>query len=810
MNKNYVLSALLLSGVAQAELVGLNESSLENVSGQTGIGINFDKIISIGSFTYSDDDGSSGGDLQFNDINIGNPADVTGTTAHSQHLIDVDATGGLFIDSLFEATRLQVGGISVGSHIGSRSFGQFIFDFEGTNLLQIGGATPSGFLINSTTSLKNADFIWSTNGASFHLDNLTIDRNLTDAVFEEKDIGGGQTALVIDITKYSSATTIGGVCFSTADCAVGESFGSFSREINLINSQIQMHGGGREGEGLTMNMYFEFDESVNATGDGNVSTYTDEATIKLAKQSGNVTVTGFTFDIGRSEALIGDHVALQFDQVIGNYKIGSLEIAGASMGAFEMQFDFSDATHDTVLYQNKLLLAPGIAFAGEAFNTGNANFDAFMTNFYSKVTSTSDGISLFNEWNMTADFIYTDDGNTLRVDNYLTYGNGYTTLDVRTGDLSIDSSNSTTESFLAVGVRDYKVNYKIDGLRVGSENSQLQNGYELLGFSPEAQFTMNAAIEIRAGGAVGNGITFDGDVLLSDANFAITKSNNVGVYLDDAVYEFHFRDVTLDVDNQGIKLVLGELWSEFTVDDVRFGDKSSGSSLGGLIVKRYQTGSEVLINAGGAVSKCMDGTGADAAACGTDGGYWLDTGTEGITIASKQILQKRVGSKENSATWITGRTVNDNGTAGNTADDYYEANTGNQLKVDNIYTSDGYDDTNTHGIQTTFSVDVAKTRVLKKTTGADVNGINGNKGDELISTGTGVADYIYVATPDAAQQANRPTSLVISSNTQIKELNAESIQLIHANALATPATLIHGVKLQNLNLSSTLSVTPIR
>ncbi len=774
MNKSYVFSALLLTGLAQAELVGLDEASLEQVNGQTGIGINMDKIISVGSITYSDDDddGASGGDLQFQNINIGNPANVTGSTAHSQHLIDVDGTDGLFIDSLFEATRIQVGGISVGSHIGSRSFGQFVYDFEGTNLLQIGGATPSGFLINSTTSLKNVDFVWTTNGASFHLDNLTIDRNLTNAVFEEKEtyIGSGQTALVIDIANYSSATTIGGICFSAADCAVGESFGSFSREINLINSQVQMHGGGREGEGITMNMYFEFDESVNDTGDGNFTSYTDDATIKLAKQSGNVTVSGFTFDIGRSEALIGDHVALQFDQVIGSYKIGSLEVAGASMGEFEMIFDFSDATHDTVLYQNKLLLAPGIAFAGEAFDTGNTNFDAFMTNFYSKVTNTSDGISLFNEWNMTADFIYTDDGSNLRVENYLTYGNGYTTLDVRSGDLSIDDSNEDSRSFLAVGVRDYKVNYKIDGLKVGSESSELQNGYEFFGFNPEANFTLNAAIEIRAGGSEGNGITFDGDALLSDANFAVTKTNvgtkDVGVYLDDAEYEFHFRDVTLDVDNQGIKLVLGELWSEFRVGNVRFGDKTSGASMGGQIVKSYQAGSELIVSAGGASSKCMGGIGGEASVCTTNGGYWLDTGAEGITLASKQILLKRNGAKENSATWLTG-TVNDNGTTGDKSDDFYEENTAQQLKIDNIYTTDGFDDdTNTYGIQATSSLDVA-------------------------------------TSPLAV------TSLVVSTVTKIKELNAESIQLIHPNALAAPATLIHGFKMQNMNLSATLFVTPI-
>ncbi len=818
MNKHYLLSALLLSGFSQAELVGLDEGSLENVSGQTGIGINFDKIISIGSVTYSDEDGASGGALQFKDINIGSPDDVTGTMAHSQHLVNVDATGGLFIDSLFESTRLQIGGISVGNHIGSTSFGQFIFDFEGTNLLQIGGASPSGFLINSTTSLKNVDFVWSTNGASFHLDNLTIDRTLTDAVFEEKDIGGGQTALVIDIPNYSSATTIGGVCFSAADCTVNESFGSFSRELSLINSQIQIHGGGREGEGLTMNMYFEFDESVNLVGDGNHSSYTDESTLKLAKQSGNITVTGFTFDIDTADVQLGDHIAMQWDQVKGNFKIGSVEIAGASLGALEFQFDFVDATHDSVLYQNKLLLAPGITFAGDTFNTGNANFDVFMTNFYSKVNSSSDGISLFNEWNMTADILYTDNDNTVLIDNYQNYGNGYTTLDVRTGDLSIDNSNDANESFLAIGVKDYKVHYSFDGLKMGSQDAQNQNGYELLGISPEAEFTMNAAIEIRGGGNVGSGVTFDGDVLLSDANFAVTKTNlgakNVGVYLDDASYEFHFRDLTLDVENEGIKLLLGELWSDFTIEDVRFGDKYSGNSLGGFVIQQYQTGSEVVISAGGATGRCMDGSGADAAACDGNGGYWLDTDGEGLTVASKQILQKRSGTKENSVTYVTGRTVNDNNTAGDLTDDFYEANTGQQMKIDNMYTTDGYNgtptDTNTYGIQSTMSVDVAKTRVLKKTDGADANGIVGNKGDELISTGPGVTDYVYAPVPTTAQKANRPTALILTSNTRIKELNVESIQLIHPDALATPATLIHGVSLQNLNLSSTLSVTPIR
>jgi hypothetical protein len=780
-----LLLATLVSNVA-AEMIGLNESTLEGVSGQSGIGVNIDKLISIESITYSDEDGTSGGDLQIQKIKIGNPSDIN-TTAYSQHRVDVDGVDGLFLENRFDATRVQIGGISVGNHIGSRSMGEFIFDFEGINTLNIAGNTMglSGFLINSTTNFTNVSYQWNTNGNTFRAEGITIDNVLTDAVFEEKDIGGGISALVIEMPTYTSAITVNAACFNAAGCMT-DSLGSFSRNLALKDSYIQIYGGGREGEGISMNMHFEYD------GTSSQSTYTDDASINFGLISGLVDIKGLTFDIGTAEANIGDHIALQVDQVIGNYKIGNVEIAGTSVGEFEAIFDFTDGIGNSAGYQNKTLIAPGIAFAGQALS------ETFMTSFYAKVNDLSDGVSVFNEWNMTGSFIYTDNNHSISMNNVYSYGSGYVTLDLRSGGTqSIDSTNGA-ESFLAIGIKDYNVNYGFDGFVIGEDAAaQQQSGYELLGLSPQASFNMNAAIEIRSGGTNGSGVTFDGDVLLNNANFALTRDSTTGngIYLDDAVYDFHFRDVTFDVDSGGIQLVIGEMWSEFTVNDVRFGDSIAGASFGGLVINRYQTGSTATISGGGAgIAKCIGGTGTDLATCT---GNWIDPESQGLTIATTSILQPRNGTKENSFAWEANRTAG--------------AGTGVSIKADNIYTSDGYGDTaNTYGIQTVTSIDVAKTRVLKKFTGTDLNGVIGNEGDELIVDSAETAGYKYVTAPTDIEKSSRATGLIISNNVQIKELNIESIQLIHPTAAVSTNTLLHGMKLQNLNMSSTLSVTPIR
>lgn len=812
--KLLLIAPICLSvSLANAELVGMDERSLESVSGQTGLTLEMHKQIKIDEIRYSDKDGASGEILDFKDIVIGHPSDVNNTQAVSIHRIDVDGNDGLVIVSDYQATRLQIGSMSVGSHRGSvldgyatrQSFGQIQYDWTGTNTLKINGksAGESGFIISSDTSITDSDFRWTTNGNTLQVNDMVYNSHITDMTLDVED-DSVNAYLALRMPSLSYDYTIGAVCFSNVDCVTGNSLGSFAQSRAYKDSHIFIYGGGREGTGITMDMHFEFDDSVNASGDGNVISYTDEATVKIAKQSGVVDVTGFTFDIGTAEAVLGDHIAMQWDSVVGNFKSDLVEIAGNSVGGFEVVYDFSDATHDSVDYKNQLKLAPGIAFAGNDFSSDTslsaAGFDALMTTFYSNVDSVSDGISLYNQWNMTADFFYIDDTHTIMADNYYAYGEGYATLDIRDGSQSIDSSNDVNTDFLAIGIRNYKVNYGLEGLRVGDETAQLQNGHELLGFYSDASFTLNGVVEVRGGGASGSGINVDADMLMTDGNFTLTKSDNTGIHLDDVTYEFHMRDMTMDVDNDGIKLVLGELWSEFAANDIRFGGRTTGQSLGSIAMTQYQKGSEITISGGGAnLNQCMGASGADETTCNSNGGAWLDTGNEGLTIKNKRILLQEdlAQGKSNSMTYEANRAAGVSGT-------------GQAIKLNNIYTSDGYDDgTNTFGIEQTSTVDVARVKVIKKTTGTDSNGITGNAGDEVITTGTGASDYTYVASPDASQRDNRPEALVISNNIKIKELNIDNVQMLH-NSSGSSANMLQGIKLQNVDFTSHLSVSPIR
>lgn len=773
MNKLILAPVYLSISFAHAELVGMDEAFLESVSGQTGLTVEMHKQIKVDEIRYSDKDGTTGEILDFKDIVIGHPDDVNNKQAVSIHTIDVDGNDGLVIVSDYQATRLQIGSISVGNHRGSavdgfatrQSFGQIQYDWTGTNTLKINGksAGDSGFIISSDTSITDSDFRWSTNGNTLQVNDMVYNSSITDMTLDVED-DTVKAYLALRMPSLSYDYNIGSVCFSDVDCVAGNSFGQFAQSRDYKNSSIFIYGGGRDGTGITMNMHFEFDDSVNASGDGNVSSYTDEATVKIAKQSGVVDVTGFTFDIGTGEAVLGDHIAMQWDSVVGNFKSDLVEIAGNSAGAFEVRYDFSDGTHNSVDYKNQLKLAPGVAFAGEDFITDsalvNAGFDVLMKDFYANVSSVSDGISMYNQWNMTADFLYTDDSHFVLADNFYAYGEGYSTLDIRDGSLSVDATN-TGSDFLAVGIRNYQVNYGLDGLRVGDESAQLQNGHEMLGFYSDARFTLNGAMEVRGGGANGSGINIDADMLITDGNFTLTKSNGVGIHLDDVTYEFHMRDMTMDVDNDGIKLVLGELWSEFAANDIRFGGRTTGQSLGRIAMTQYQQGSEIVISGGGAkLNRCMGASGIDASACAANGGTWIDTigadGDEGLTVKNKQILlQENIAeNKSNSVTYETNRVA---GAAG----------TGQAMKLNNIYTSDGYDDsTNTFGIEHTVTVDVA-------------------------SAGT-------------AQSAE----LFITNNVRFKELNIDSVQLQHGPS-STSSNMLQGIKMQNVDFSSQLSVSPI-
>ena len=121
----------------------------------------------------------------------------------------------------------------------------------------------------------------------------------------------------------------------------------------------------------------------------------------------------------------------------------------------------------------------------------------------------------------------------------------------------------------------------------------------------------------------------------------------------------------------------------------------------------------------------------------------------------------------------------------------------------------GTSDTNNYGFQANLNIDVYETKVLKKSSGADSQGVVGNLGDELIYTDSSRDNYTYVASPTDAQKSLRPLGFAVQGNVSFKEFNVDAVQLKHPDVTA-PQTVFYGVVLQNVDLTTNLTATPIQ
>lgn len=77
---------------------------------------------------------------------------------------------------------------------------------------------------------------------------------------------------------------------------------------------------------------------------------------------------------------------------------------------------------------------------------------------------------------------------------------------------------------LRIGFEDVSAGYRINGLRVGSEDAPLQGGTELLlalGFYPAYEFDMDGQVTLGAGGASGEGLTINSDIRIRNGRAAI-------------------------------------------------------------------------------------------------------------------------------------------------------------------------------------------------------------------------------------------------------------------------------------------------
>ena len=426
------------------------------------------------------------------------------------------------------------------------------------------------------------------------------------------------------------------------------------------------------------------------------------------------------------------------------------------------------------------------------------------------------GLRLATEWSLRlADFSYTEDGNRVIFSGLQSWGQGDVTVNV-----TRDGVTNDTEFFdgLRIGFEDIRAGYRINGLRVGSDDAPLQGGTELLlalGFYPAYEFELDGHVTLGAGGASGEGITINSDVSIRNGKAAIIavpydegngEIPQKGLWITELDYDAHVRDMTVDVSQEGLAVIKGESWSTMDIGNLRIGDKESGQSFGRFVIQKYETGSSMTVVPGGAGDVCAGGMGDSPSACAASGGVWETRGEEGLTVRLKQVLAKAINeARKNSLTWETNRQSSGVGEAMN--------GTGTSLVLNDIHTSDGGDfdgdgvDDNSFGLRTDLSVDVYQTRVVKKEDGPDAMGVTGNRGDEKIMDGSSTAGYRYVSNPTLAEADNRPLGFAVKARSRFKELSINNIDLVHP--VGGAQTAVYGVKMQNFDIKANLTATPI-
>ena len=520
----------------------------------------------------------------------------------------------------------------------------------------------------------------------------------------------------------------------------------------------------------------------------------DGHALALRDITGSYRIQDLRLDVGedwRGRPAVG----LTLGRMEGEFEVGAIEIGGAgkSFGAFNLSFLLEDQVFGGRNYTNALYLQGG-----------------------GHVDAGAQGLRLAAQWSLRlSDLSYTEDGNRVIISGLQSWGQGDITVNV-----TRDGVQGGTRFYdgLRIGFEGLEAGYRINGMRVGSDDAPLQGGTELLlalGIYPAYDFTLDGHMTLGAGGASGEGLTINSDIHIRDGRAAVIaapydegngEQPQKGLWLTDMTYDGHVRNMTLDVTDEGLALATEESWSTMDIGNVRIGNGVDGESLGRLKIQRFEQGSTTLIKPGGAGNVCVGGAGASASACSASGGEWEMRGEEGVTIEMKNILARAQSSeKRNSLLWETNRTVDGQGRAVN--------GSGTRLVLDNIYTSDGGDfdgdgvDDNTYGIQTDLSVDVYQTRVVKKENGADSLGVNGARGDEKIMDASAPQGYRYVSSPSEADRLNRPLGFAVKAETRFKELTINNIDLVHP--VGGAQTAVFGAVLQNVNIRANLTATPI-
>jgi len=773
MHRSSLLLLGLFSPLAVAMQV-LDDQALSAVSGRDGISLQTSGPgWSVGSINYTQD----GQTLSLEGVS-GTPQASGGSSTTT-----IDVQGDQL--QVQHSAAPQVLGINAIGMAGSdKSFGSFraFYTLGATLKLSGGGASGvSGFSVDdSRLSLSAVTFYYRDNGFDLVVNGLSFDTYLNNAYLDIVQGGSGQE-IKLDLGGTRVVASIAGIGLDLAhgDPTPGiavtpgapdlrgpdasRSFGRLDMDLRLGGS-ISVASGGASGEGLRIRPAINISNSLFQ--------YRDEGVLRAENFAGTLlSHTGLTLDLEQDAT--GSYAKVAFQDLTLNATLGGLIMgnpANQKLGSLAVDLHFLDQG----ARQNWLKLRPG----------GDAH-------------SGLKGISAELSWNMVDSALsLTDNGNSMWFSGLRTHGSGLFTLDLSkscaagvsagcyAGSSNLDMNSGGYDGHfdgIRLGLKQVAGSYSFDGLRVGAADAPLQGGTELLVLMeifPAYDFTLNGQLTLRPGGAVGDGLRYNADFYVTEANAAITvDENGRGLWLSGTTYDMHFREGSLDISNNGVELRKGTYWSRLDVADIRWGDRNTGSSLGRLLLKRFEQGSTLALRSGGAGALCVGGSGTTAGACGASGGRWEDRGNEGLSVTLKNVFVRdasgnpaetvSTNEKRNQIMLETDRVNGVNGT-------------GSQLVVDNFHTADGNPanpNANDYGLNVDLNLDVAPTAVCTR-------------------TDTGCTPV----SPD-------PLGFAVNGRVHFKEVNIDRIQHVHPTGGAV--TSMYGVKLQNADIRANLTATPI-
>ncbi len=822
---------------AFAEMKALDDEVLSGVSGQSGLTLDLESRLSVAELAYFDD----GKGLALQGLRLSSAADPAEFAKYRLQL-DILAGGDLSLAfksenvSRFEVEEIRfIEAPGIASINSDPSIGGIFIDYEIEGRLLthnrgngvIGPNNVLGGEYDLDFTITNGRLGYRTNGNEFILDGMTLDVSSLGMIFGVTPAGELNLAmpnlkaeLSVEAIRFSNNPLNHGVSNDVTTGSPLASYGGLWLNMDL-NTDLRIKAGGADGlTGMTINsetiinrMDIAWGDDTNWAASGywvgalGLNGALDITNLKIDILSDEDQLADPSKDYGSGLAMAFETLSLSLnvqDFVLGETKnsidsyVASATQLQNSIGGFDINLNFADRVFDGELLTNKILLQAG----GDL----NAGYQGMRLDTRLSLASPN------NESN----FVYTEDGYSLMFSKLEGYVDGDITLDVTSAG---DINGITYYDGLRLGFEDLAFGYSTEGIRVAQDtgnsndlkNKSLQAATEVSAFSglsglggkPSLEGVLNGHITLGAGGNLGaEGITVNADVSVTDGNMAqFLQSDGSGLWLSGLNYDVHLRDMKLDVTSEGLSIYEGETWSKLDVTDFRVGGKNTGASFGRVVLESYEVASETIISAGGAGQVCIGGVGSSLAACESDSGRWDDRGVQGITVAAKRHFKEKIEleGKRNRFTWEVARTGEGAPSVQN--------NTGLQLIFDNFTTNDGDGLSDTFGIQTVQNLDVARAPVIKKSTGTDSNGVFGNKGDEKIMRPDGTYEYKSPVALSAADIANRPIGVAFRKETQFKELDIEKVNLSHP--VGGESTLLYGLKLQNFNITTDITATPM-